>query len=60
MSFVWGGSNYKREHVALCPNQTPSWYGWKIIKYDIKPEPHTLEWQMEEPNDQSIAPVVAG
>ena len=37
--------HYKSEHWAPCRNQTPSWYDWKIVESDVKPEythTHTL------------------
>ena len=35
--------HYKSEHWAPCCNQTPSWYDWKIVESDVKPEyTHTL------------------
>ena len=37
--------HYKCEHWASCRNQTPSWYDWKIVESDVKPEythTHTL------------------
>ena len=30
--------HYKSEHWAPCHNQTPSWYDWKIVESDVKPE----------------------
>ena len=30
--------HYKREHWAPCRNQTLSWYDWKIVESDVKPE----------------------
>ena len=33
--------HYKSEHWALCHNQTPSWYDWKIVESDVKPEQTT-------------------
>ena len=30
--------HYKSEHWAPCRNQTPSWYDWKIVESDVKPE----------------------
>ena len=30
--------HYKTEHWAPCLNQTPSWYDWKIVESDVKPE----------------------
>ena len=29
---------YKNEHWASCHNQTSSWYDWKIVESDVKPE----------------------
>ena len=31
---------FKSEHWAPCRNQTPSWYDWKLVESDVKPE-HT-------------------
>ena len=30
--------HYKCEHWAPCRNHTPSWYDWKIVESDVKPE----------------------
>ena len=30
--------HYKSEHWAACHNQTPSWYDWKFVESDVKPE----------------------
>ena len=41
MSSVWDmilRQHYKSEHWAPCRNQTPSWYDWKIVESDVKPE----------------------
>ena len=32
---------YKNEHWAPCRNQTLSWYDWKIVESDVKPEQTT-------------------
>ena len=32
---------YKSERWASCRNQTPSWYDWKIVERDVKPEQTT-------------------
>ena len=42
--------HYKSEHWAPCSNQTPSWYDWKIVESNVKPEfththTHTLRGQ---------------
>ena len=29
---------FKSEHWAPCRNQTPSWYDWKIVESNVKPE----------------------
>ena len=36
--------HYKNEHWAPCRNQTPSWYDWKIVESDVKPEQTTTSW----------------
>ena len=46
MPSVWGmilqwGSTIKSEHWAPCCIQTPSWYDWKIVESDVKPEQTT-------------------
>ena len=33
--------HYKSEHWAACPNLTLSWYDWKIVENDVKPEQTT-------------------
>ena len=39
--------HYKSEHWAPCRNQTPSWYDWKIVENDVKPEyTHTRSLQI--------------
>ena len=36
------GAWYSSEHWASCRNQTPSWYDWKIVESDVKPEEITI------------------
>ena len=33
--------HYKSERWASCRNQTPSWFDWKIVESDVKPEQTT-------------------
>ena len=35
----------KNEHWAPCRNQTPTWYDWKIVESDVKPEQTTTTTQ---------------
>ena len=35
----------KSKHWAPCRNQTPSWYDWKIVESDFKPQQTTITTQ---------------
>ena len=55
--------SYKSEHWAPCRNQTPSWYDWKIVESDVKPEythtrmpsEHVFHWKTYN-NDKLFKP----
>ena len=42
--------HYKSEHWAPWNNQTPSWYDWKIVESDFKPEQITTTSFLIIPN----------
>ena len=55
---------YKSEHWAPCHHQTPSWYYWKIVESDVKPEQtnlpsldsHNSVWKLDERDYYSQIP----
>ena len=46
--------HYKSAHWAPCSNQTLSWYDWKIVESDVKPEQTTTtKWAASWQNQQN-------